>query len=70
MITQKVNRASQLFNLSPNRIIPLMNYLHEVEKQFELDRIIFRLLYVASQVAESGAAKTGFSQEIADLLDS
>jgi hypothetical protein len=56
-IQNVVNKAANLFKIQHNRICPLINYLKETEKNFEVDRVIYRLLYTAVSTAEASYIK-------------
>jgi len=50
-------KAALKFNLQPNKIFPLMNYYNESRKNFEIDRLIFKILSTATGIADSHARK-------------
>lgn len=78
IVTQKINRASQIFNLSPNRfvtkklnflrIVPLINYLNETERSTIIDRWIFKLLSIAAKVKIKEKLKTRSLNQVPSRL--
>jgi GTP-binding protein EngB required for normal cell division len=64
-----IAKASKIFNLQPNRIFPVLNYLHEKEKSFAIDKIISNLLYTAAEIADSYYMKN-LDQDIINLINS
>jgi len=54
-IITRVDKAAQLFNLAPNRIFPLVNYYANDQKNFEIDRLIFKILSTAAEIADNHA---------------
>jgi len=58
-VPNRIQKASNLFNLPPNRIFPLKNYQDDRNKNFEIDRLIFKILQAAADVADTHCRRTG-----------
>ena len=68
-----LRKAANLFCLGPNRVFPLINYYNEKKKSFALDKSLWKLLYVATKMADSGAtrnATSGIDKDLMDLINS
>lgn len=52
-VQNAIQRAANFFNLAPNRVFPLVNYYHEDAKSFEIDRIIYRIVETARNIADT-----------------
>lgn len=50
-VKQLVQQATRFFNVAENQVFPLINYWKETEKSFELDKVIYRILFQAFKVA-------------------
>jgi len=64
-----VNIAARVFNLQQNRILPLLNYVKESQKSFDIDKIVARLLFTAISVANSSFSMT-HDNALMDLINS
>jgi len=52
-IQSRISKACKFFNLPPARVFPLVNYNDETQKNFEIDRLILKVLRTSCQIADS-----------------
>jgi len=56
-VENRVRQAVNIFKIEQSRIFPLVNYQKETTKQFELDKLILKILLTAVSIADIHSAK-------------